>query len=254
MDNGINTDTRAVLLSMNFRRYIVFGGASLLIHSMAFSEQRPELEIGVHSVQEGKMMSLTFVSVQAPQSEPVVEPVEKKPPVKQQPSPEQIVEDIAKPVVTPREKEVVSEPEPPVQEPIVEPVREPVKEEPQVEPVTEKTNEVEEEIAETQTEQVNFAQAAASKLIDNPTFTARPGPVNYPRQARRRGLEGTVWIEIELNADASQKALNVIESSGHSVLDEAALKDVAKWQLSQVFENGIAIAYRVQVPVRFKLN
>ncbi|WP_413113643.1 energy transducer TonB [Thaumasiovibrio sp. DFM-14] len=78
--------------------------------------------------------------------------------------------------------------------------------------------------------------------------------MNYPRFARRRGLEGTVWIEIEMNADGSQHALTIVESSGHDVLDEAALNDVAKWRLSPFYENGTAIAYRVKVPVRFKLN
>ncbi len=173
--------------------------------------------------------------------------------------------------------EKVEQPKPvPEPKPEVEPEQEKAQETPEVEPEQEKTQETPEalpeeiedateeqeasdiEVLSDQIEQdnndINLAQSSPARLIEKPTFSTKPGPVNYPRQARRRGMQGTVWLEVELNADASIDNVNIIESSGHDVLDQVAITDVSKWAFSPFIEQGIAIAYRVRIPVRFKLN
>ena len=46
---------------------------------------------------------------------------------------------------------------------------------------------------------------------------------HYPRAARRSGAEGTVWVRFVLDRGGSLHGSEILESSGHAVLDRAAL-------------------------------
>jgi protein TonB len=48
--------------------------------------------------------------------------------------------------------------------------------------------------------------------------------VFYPEQARRLGIEGTVTLFVELTADGRVEDVRIVESSGHAILDNAAVK------------------------------
>lgn len=50
----------------------------------------------------------------------------------------------------------------------------------------------------------------------------RVGNLNYPEEARRRGLHGDVLLTVVLNLDGSIKSIEVIQSSGQKILDAAA--------------------------------
>lgn len=50
----------------------------------------------------------------------------------------------------------------------------------------------------------------------------RIGNLNYPEEARRLGLHGNVLLTVVLNLDGSIKSIDVIQSSGHRILDSAA--------------------------------
>jgi len=50
----------------------------------------------------------------------------------------------------------------------------------------------------------------------------RVGNLNYPEEARRRGLHGDVLLTVVLELDGSIKSIEVIQSSGQKVLDAAA--------------------------------
>ena len=54
----------------------------------------------------------------------------------------------------------------------------------------------------------------------------RVGNLNYPDEARRQGLYGELVLTVGLNRDGSIKSMDVIKSSGHKVLDEAAQRIV----------------------------
>ncbi|MGB3270559.1 MAG: energy transducer TonB [Rhodanobacter sp.] len=54
----------------------------------------------------------------------------------------------------------------------------------------------------------------------------RVGNLNYPVEARRRGLHGNVLLTVVLNLDGSIKSIDVIQSSGQPVLDAAAARIV----------------------------
>lgn len=50
----------------------------------------------------------------------------------------------------------------------------------------------------------------------------RIGNLNYPNEARRRGLHGDVLLTVTLNRDGSVKGIEVVQSSGQPLLDAAA--------------------------------
>lgn len=50
----------------------------------------------------------------------------------------------------------------------------------------------------------------------------RVGNLNYPEEARQQALHGDVLLTVVLNLDGSIKSIEVIQSSGHKVLDTAA--------------------------------
>lgn len=54
----------------------------------------------------------------------------------------------------------------------------------------------------------------------------RIGNLNYPEQARARGLHGDLILTVVLRADGSVKAVEVIRGSGQAVLDDAAVRIV----------------------------
>ena len=51
----------------------------------------------------------------------------------------------------------------------------------------------------------------------------RIGNLNYPREARARGLNGSLRLLVTITADGALGDVRVLETSGHRVLDEAAL-------------------------------
>lgn len=54
----------------------------------------------------------------------------------------------------------------------------------------------------------------------------RIGNMNYPEAARRQGIEGKLVLSVDVLPDGSIDQIRVLRSSGHSVLDEAAIRIV----------------------------
>lgn len=52
----------------------------------------------------------------------------------------------------------------------------------------------------------------------------RVGNVNYPTEARRDGIYGTLRLLVVLMSDGSLKEVGILESSGSTVLDDAAIR------------------------------
>ncbi len=89
--------------------------------------------------------------------------------------------------------------------------------------------------------------------LTKPLFATQPPKPEYPRIARRKGLEGTATIEVMFNALGEQLALTLVKSSGFSLLDQAALEAVETWQFEAPMPR-LASHYKVTVPIRFALN
>ena len=88
----------------------------------------------------------------------------------------------------------------------------------------------------------------------NPAFRAPPQPPNYPRLARKRGIEGQVVLRVDIGPAGDVLALIIEQSSGSGLLDKAARKAVHQWQFVPAQANGIAVASYVRIPVDFVLE
>jgi protein TonB len=76
----------------------------------------------------------------------------------------------------------------------------------------------------------------------------------YPRKARHLGYEGMVMLKVLIDENGRVDDLMVFESSGHIVLDRAALSAVRKWLFEPGTEGGIKKKMWVKIPVRFDLK
>jgi len=54
----------------------------------------------------------------------------------------------------------------------------------------------------------------------------RIGNLNYPDDARRQELHGQLVLTVGLNRDGSIKSIDIIQPSGHKILDDAAIRIV----------------------------
>ena len=56
-----------------------------------------------------------------------------------------------------------------------------------------------------------------------------PAPI-YPKLALRRGLQGQVKLRLGINGNGVPVLIDLIESSGHEILDQAAIFALKKWR------------------------
>ena len=80
-----------------------------------------------------------------------------------------------------------------------------------------------------------------------------PAPV-YPRESLRRREQGTVVVEVDVDADGSVSAVRVVDDCGFPRLAEAALAAVRKHAFRPATEGGRAVACRWRIPFRFRLR
>lgn len=86
-----------------------------------------------------------------------------------------------------------------------------------------------------------------------PLYQINPPP-KYPRIARRRGLQGVVLLDVQVNSTGCVEEVRLSRSSSHGVLDKAALKAVRSWRFNVGTVGGVPTSMWVKVPVRFMLH
>jgi periplasmic protein TonB len=101
----------------------------------------------------------------------------------------------------------------------------------------------------------NRAAASASSLPGQPAhprYRRNPTP-DYPAPARQRGQEGLVLLGVRVTAEGRAAEVTVKQSSGHPMLDAAAVKAVRRWEFEPARLGAIALESNIEVPVRFQL-
>jgi protein TonB len=113
------------------------------------------------------------------------------------------------------------------------------------------------------------ATAQAGSTMPPPQVAAMPMPLvpprpvgaavgnrkpAYPAEARRRHLEGLVVLQVAVSARGTPDSVAVLKSSGHALLDDAALAAVRLWRFEPATRGGIAVPAPAEVPVRFRLE
>lgn len=255
---------------MNTRRYVVCGVVSVALHSLAIWAQPPSPQFTINDANTGNRVAIQLIAStkqvpKEPESAPVEDPPQQettKPEPKPVKSPSVKKEPPKKAEVQPQKK-VKPEVNPPKEtkkKPLEKVTKKERKEEktkplPPKKPIEkpeEKTEETAEEISEEN--QMTQAKSSSPMLVERPTFKVRPSQPKYPRMAKRKGMEGTVLIEVWLDEEGHQTHRSLLKSSGFELLDGAAMDAVKKWRFNGHEENGVALAHRVRIPVRFNLD
>lgn len=79
-------------------------------------------------------------------------------------------------------------------------------------------------------------------------------PPEYPLEARKNGWEGSVLVRILVLEDGRPDEIVVKQSSGHKILDAAAVEAVKKWIFYPAKNAGHPIRSVVEIPINFDLN
>ncbi|MDP2489562.1 energy transducer TonB [Vibrio splendidus] len=249
---------------MNVPRYVIAGGASLVIHAALLFVAQESKVFAMPAGSQSNTVSINFTPKSTPspaQQKTITEPVEPKAVEPKQAKPTPKKKAITnKPQPKKVEKKVVEkkvEKKPVTQKKVVKKERPELKSKPTPQPEKLADKKVDRNLAESANQPQQVNQGVSNQepvLVTKPSFSSRPTPPNYPRQARRRGVEGVATYEVWLDAEGKQIKQALVNSSGALMLDNAALDAIKQWKFSPHTVNGRAIAHRVQIPVRFRLD
>lgn len=94
-----------------------------------------------------------------------------------------------------------------------------------------------------------------SKIVKEavPLYKENPTPV-YPLQAKKRGFEGTVVLEVLVTKEGNAGKVSVFQSSSYFLLDQAAVSSVKKWRFEPGKRGDEKVDMPVKIPIRFKLE
>lgn len=243
---------------MNSKRYVIFGSVSLALHSLMLLAQPAQKEMTISMDSTTANLHLQFVSTPKKATSPLQEEqkTQEKPLITKKQddvvddAPEQkkamaVNKQIQKQLATTTKvtKKVDKKNKPVVTAEKKQPINEVTETLTPIDKPTEATESV-----------ASASTSSTPVLIKKPTFKARPTPISYPRLAKRRGQQGKVLIEVWIDDKGEQIKHFIVDSSGFSTLDSAALSAISNWKFDVSTEHGYAIAHRVQIPVNFTLD
>lgn len=108
--------------------------------------------------------------------------------------------------------------------------------------------------------------AAPAALVAQPAEGGEPGvltapaplaanrPPEYPAEARRKLLSGVVVLRVSIEPDGRVSGARVLRSSGHDLLDRAALDAAQDWRFRPASEAGAPVRCEADLPVEFVLR
>lgn len=175
--------------------------------------------------QEALVMMVDLINPPKKEEPPPPEPEPPKPeppkevklvkekPVKPKPEPKPILA-VEAPAEAPTEFVVEKQPEP-----------EPIKEEPAPEPAPEPVKEPEK-------------PAEPVRLDGNELECPRKSEPSYPAASRRMGEQGSVKLRLDLDESGNITSVKVVESSGHTRLDNAGMAAVKNWKCNAPTRDG----------------
>lgn len=94
---------------------------------------------------------------------------------------------------------------------------------------------------------------ARNKIRKKPVKIYDIKPI-YPEEARHKGWEGHVRLEVPLDKYGKLGLIKIIQSSGYKIMDDAAVQAVKQWQYLPATENGNPIDWTLRISVPFKLE
>jgi protein TonB len=86
----------------------------------------------------------------------------------------------------------------------------------------------------------------------HPDYLRIPQP-RYPAVARQNGWQGRTILRVEIRNDGHVGMVEVLHSSGYTVLDDAAVEAVRAGEFMPAQLGGKPVSSSVEVPIRFQL-
>jgi protein TonB len=86
-----------------------------------------------------------------------------------------------------------------------------------------------------------------------PAYLSNPAPA-YPLAAKRRGIEGRVLVQAELDEHGLPSTVRLARSSGSEMLDNSALEAVKGWRFSPAKLGGHPVRTRIVIPITFQMT
>ena len=103
--------------------------------------------------------------------------------------------------------------------------------------------------SENQNTKSTFSSSATYKIGS----AKNPHPT-YPLIARKKGWEGRVLIQAEIDREGNVSKIKVLESSGFEVLDNASLETLKKWKFTPAKIGNKFVYDTVKIPVKFLIT
>ena len=96
------------------------------------------------------------------------------------------------------------------------------------------------------------ANPLSSVVEAQPLYQHNPKP-RYPGLARRRGWQGIVRLDVDVNEDGDVAAVRLLQSCGFKLLDNSAIKTVKSWRFTPGTKEGKTSSSTVIIPIHFRL-
>ena len=117
---------------------------------------------------------------------------------------------------------------------------------------------------ETVPEFVVATLSSPTRVHRSPVFEQRAGyekapdlsenaPPDYPPEAISRGLQGVVWLRLFIDDEGDVRVVKLLKSSGHGLLDNAAIHAVKTWSGTPAERGGRPVDTLEVLPIRFRL-
>ncbi len=97
------------------------------------------------------------------------------------------------------------------------------------------------------------ARPGVGEIRARPDYRHNPEP-DYPLSARRRRQEGLVVLRVIVTTKGRASRVELKQSSGFVILDEAAVRAVAEWEFEPARIGESPLESEIEVPVRFKIG
>jgi len=94
--------------------------------------------------------------------------------------------------------------------------------------------------------------SAESEPVFDADYLNNPAPL-YPQSAKQKRIQGKVLLNVVVRTDGTPANIEISRSSGHSILDLAALDAVKQWRFIPAKRSGQAVEASVIIPVEFKI-
>ncbi len=92
---------------------------------------------------------------------------------------------------------------------------------------------------------------SADRGVDRPTPMFSESPVEYPLSLWDQGIEGRTLVKVLVTEEGKVDSVVVVESSGHSAFDSAAVAGARKLDFQPAQKGGEPVRVWARVPVHF---